>query len=70
MYHLAAYPLFDTNYALFECDSLGLLCNQIYLSPDLIGPETWPGALTYQPDTNELSVNAGEEQGIFKYMPP
>jgi hypothetical protein len=70
VYYLAAYPLFDTNYALFECDSLGLLCNRIYLSPDLIGPETWPGTLTYQPDKNELSVNAGEEQGIFKYTPP
>jgi hypothetical protein len=39
VYYLAAYPLFDVNYALFECDSLGLLCNQIYLSPDLMGPE-------------------------------
>ncbi len=70
MYHLAAYPLFDVNYALFECDSLGFLCNQIYLSPDLMGLEIWPGTLSYQPDTNELSVNAGEEQDVFKYTPP
>jgi hypothetical protein len=69
IYYLAAYPMHDINYALFECDQLGVFCDRIFMSRDLLSADTWPGTLTYQPESNTLSVNAGKES-IFMYSPP
>ncbi len=70
IYYLAGYPMFDTNYRLFECDVVGLFCMSRYTSGDLLGPAAWPGTLSYASETNTLSIIADEEGVIFTYSPP
>jgi hypothetical protein len=69
VYYLAVYPLFDLNYGLFECDALGFVCENIYLSGDYSGRD-WPGTITLSSTSNILYVKAGEAGTIFTYQLP
>jgi hypothetical protein len=69
-YYLTAYPLFDINYRLYECDAIGFLCTNVYFSGDLMGPDAWPGTLEYSVESNVLSVRADELGTIYSYSPP
>jgi hypothetical protein len=71
VYHLADITaLMDDNSALFECDSYGLLCRQIYRSGDYVLTEPTRARLAYDVTTNTLSVEAGARGIIHTYQPP
>ena len=71
VYHLAGImALADDNYALFECDSYGLLCRQIYRSGDYSLADPSRAGLAYDVATNTLSVAVGERGTIHTYKPP
>lgn len=65
VYHISGIiALMDINYALYECDGLGFICQQIYRSGDysLTGPMR--AKLVYDASTNTLAVDV-EGQGII-----
>ncbi len=71
VYYLADYPFFaESNYRLYECDFIGLVCQSVYYSGDVFGSDSWPGALSYTADTNELVITTGEHTKLFTYSPP
>ena len=60
--------LMDENYALFECDGVGLICREVYRSGDYsLGP--MQAELAYDDATNTLSIEVGEHGTIHIYRP-
>ncbi len=62
-YYLAVYPMFDVNYALYECDSWGVFCTRVYRSGDILAGGL-DAELVYTPDTRSLSIQ-GSQLGII-----
>jgi hypothetical protein len=61
--------LMDENYALFECDGVGLMCRQVYRSGDRSPAEPMQAELAYDDATNTLSIEVGEHETIHMYHP-
>ena len=60
--------LMDNNYALFECDGVGLMCQEVYRSGDY-SPAAMQAELAYDDATNTLSIEVGEHGTIHIYRP-
>jgi hypothetical protein len=72
-YHLAAYPMFDVNYGVYECDQMGLLCRSVYKSGDYLGPEAMRAHFAYDEMNGSLSVVVDawvQEEPIYSHKPP
>ena len=61
--------LMDINYALFECDGVGVMCQEVYRSGDYSPAEPMQAALAYDEATNTLSIAVGEHGTIHSYRP-
>jgi signal transduction histidine kinase len=61
--------LMDNNYALFECDGVGLMCQEVYRSGDYSPAEPMQAELAYDDATNTLSIEVGEHGTIHIYRP-
>jgi hypothetical protein len=61
--------LMDNNYALFECDGVGLMCQEVYRSGDYSPAEPMQAELAYDDVTNTLSIEVGEHGTIHIYRP-
>jgi hypothetical protein len=65
--------LMDDNYALFECDGVGVMCREVYRSGDYspTEPPTEPmkAGLAYDDATNTLSIGVGEHGIIHIHRP-
>ena len=61
--------LMDTNYALFACDGVGLMCQEVYRSGDYSPAEPMQAELAYDEATNTLSIEVGEHGTIHIYRP-
>jgi hypothetical protein len=61
--------LMDENYALFECDGVGLICREVYRSGDRSPAEPMQAELAYDDATNTLSIEVGERGTIHVYHP-
>ena len=62
--------LMDENYALFECDGIGLMCQEVYRSGDYSPPaEPMQAELAYDDATNTLSIVVGEHRAIHLHHP-
>jgi hypothetical protein len=61
--------LMDENYALFECDGVGLMCREVYRSGDYSPAEVVQAELAYDDATNTLSIEVGEHGTIHIYHP-
>ncbi len=61
--------LMDNNYALFECDGVGLMCQEVYRSGDYSPAEPMQAELAYDDATNTLSIEVGELGTIHIYRP-
>lgn len=59
--------LMDNNYALFECDGVGLMCQEVYRSGDYSTP--MQAELAYDDATNTLSIELREHGTIHIYHP-
>ena len=59
--------LMDNNYALFECDGVGLMCQEVYRSGDYSA--SMQAELAYDDATNTLSIGVGEHGTIHIYRP-
>lgn len=73
IYYLSAYPWFDINYAVCECDRIGLFCRNIYISGDITNGEWYKSQLNYHPETNQISLEDYGEHGegiIFTHSVP
>ena len=60
--------LMDNNYALFECDGVGLMCQEVYRSGDY-SLAAMQAELAYDDATNTLSIEVGEHGTIHIYRP-
>jgi hypothetical protein len=60
--------LMDNNYALFECDGVGLMCQEVYRSGDY-PPAPMQAKLAYDDATNTLSIEVGEHGTIHSIVP-
>jgi len=60
--------LMDNNYALFECDGVGLMCQEVYRSGDY-SMAPMQTELAYDDATNTLSIEVGEHGTIHVYHP-
>ncbi len=70
VYHLASIgALIDNNYALFECDRVGLMCREIYRSGDHPPSEPIQAQLAYDAETNLLSIHVSAHGTIHTYRP-
>ena len=70
VYYLAGIgALTDNNYALFECDRVGLLCWQVYRSGDYSLAEPMQANLTYDAATNTLTVEVGGHGTVYTHHP-
>lgn len=65
----ATRALIDTNYALFECDRLGLFCRQVFRSGDVSSSGNVDGELRFDPETGELAMVVGAGEVVFRYDP-
>jgi hypothetical protein len=61
--------LMDNNYALFECDGVGLMCQEVYRSGDYSPAEPMQAELVYDDATSTLSIEVGELGTIHIYRP-
>lgn len=61
--------LMDENYALFECDGVGLICQQVYRSGDFPPAGPVQARLAYDDATNTLSIEVGEHGTIHIHRP-
>jgi hypothetical protein len=61
--------LMDENYALFECDGAGLMCQEVYRSGDYAPTNPMQAELAYDDATNTLSIVVGEHGTIHVYHP-
>ena len=61
--------LMDENYALFECDGVGLMCQEVYRSGDYSPAEPMQAKLAYDDATNSLSIVVAEHGTIHIYHP-
>ncbi len=61
--------LMDDNYALFECDGVGLMCQEVYRSGDYSPAEPMQAELAYDDATNTLSIVVREHGTIHSYHP-
>jgi hypothetical protein len=61
--------LMDNNYALFECDGVGLMCREVYRSGDRSPAEPTQAELAYDDATNALSIEVKEHGTIHIYHP-
>ncbi|MBN1934362.1 MAG: hypothetical protein JW934_06840 [Anaerolineae bacterium] len=66
-YYLTAYPMFDVNYALYECDSWGVFCTRVYRSGDILAGGL-NVKLVYRPDTGELAIQDSELAIIYAHQ--
>ena len=65
VFHLSAAPMFDINYNLSKCDTLGIVCVTIFHSGDVTSPD-W-ATLHYNKQTQTLKVVDPEEGELFSY---
>lgn len=70
IYYLGAYPLFDINFYVAECDSLGFLCRKIYRSGDILDTAWENSKLSYDEKDRVLELHTPEEGMIFHYQVP
>jgi hypothetical protein len=70
IYHLGAYPLFDINFYVVECDPLGILCRKIYRSGDIIDSSWDRSSLYFNDKTRILELHEPEKGIIFSYKVP
>ena len=61
--------LMDTNYALFACDGVGVMCQEVYRSGDYAPAEPMQAELAYDEATNTLSIAVGDHGTIHRYRP-
>jgi hypothetical protein len=70
VYYLAGITaLMDTNYALFACDGVGWMCQEVYRSGDYAPAEAMQAALAYDEATNTFSIAVGGHGTIHRYRP-
>lgn len=69
LYYLTGYSAFDTNYALYRCDSVGIFCDQIYRSSDYM-PRWFYANLVYYTTTDEVAIEVKNEGEIYRYKLP
>lgn len=70
IYYLGAYPLFDINFYVAECDSLGILCRKIYRSGDILDTAWENSKLGYDERVRVLKLHTPEKGMIFRYQVP
>ena len=69
LYYLTAYSAFDTNYALYRCDSVGIFCKQLFRSSDFM-PGWFYAKLVYDTKVNEVAIDVKDEGEIYRYKVP
>jgi hypothetical protein len=70
VYHLSLISaLIDINYSLYECDSLGFICKQIYRSSDYSLADPSRAKLIHSTSMNTLSINLEEKGDIYTFTP-
>lgn len=69
LYYLTAYSAFDTNYALYRCDSVGVFCRQMYRSTDYM-PRWFHASLIYYATTSELAIEVKDQGEIYRKKIP
>jgi len=69
LYYLMAYSAFDTNYALYRCDSKGVFCRQVYRSNDFM-PYSFDAKLVYYSATDEVAIETKNKGEIYRYKIP
>ncbi|MCI0608728.1 MAG: hypothetical protein L0Z71_06665 [Anaerolineae bacterium] len=69
LYYLTAYSAFDTNYALYRCDSVGIVCRQLYRSSDFM-PGWFYANLVYYATSDEVAIEVKNEGEIYRYKLP
>jgi len=69
LYYLTAYSAFDTNYALYKCDSVGIFCKQVYRSSDFM-PGWFDAKLVYHAAATEIAIEVKGEGEIYRYKLP
>ncbi len=70
IYYLGAYPLFDINFYVAECDSLGILCRKIYHSDDILDTAWQNSELSYDESKRVLKLHTPEKGVLFNYQVP
>ena len=73
VYNLAAFREYDdlnlVPYFMYECDSIGIICNKVYQSPSQWLPEPKSaGSLVVDPETNSVSIVVNDET-IYTHAP-
>lgn len=69
LYYLTAYSAFDTNYALYQCDPIGVFCKQLYLSNDYM-PGWFHANLVYYTTTGEVAIEVKDQGEIYRQNIP
>jgi len=69
LYYLTAYSAFDTNYALYQCDSVGIFCKQVYRSNDFM-PKWFYAKLVYYAVTEEVVIEVKDQGEIYRHKLP
>ena len=67
VYQMGAYPMFDINHYVAECDAHGVLCRLVYRSNDLVGLRWQEARLEYDPGAKSLQLKTPGEGLIFTY---
>jgi len=69
LYYLTGYSAFDTNYALYKCDAVGIFCKQVYRSSDFM-PGWFYAKLIYYATIDEVAIEVKNEGEIYRYKLP
>ena len=67
IYNLAAYPMFDVNLSVAECDPVGIFCTTIYRSHDITDMQWKKSHLAYNAQGHLLSLQTPNDGIIFSY---
>ena len=70
IYFLGAYPMFDINFYVAECDSLGIFCRTIFHSGDVTDRDWKDSQLKFDTNSRELKLEEPKEGIIFSYVVP
>ena len=70
VYYLAAYPMFDVNFSVAECDFTGLVCRSIFRSGDVTDSRWKDSLLSYDKKKNVIELYEPEEGILFTHQVP
>lgn len=70
VYYMGAYPMFDINFYVAECESLGIICQTIYRSGDIMDSNWEQSKLNYDEGNRILELQEPEKGIIFSYQVP